>query len=246
MPPRPLSLSLDLIARAHPATVADDESALRLLTDAELAPGLAAALEQRARAGDLWVFAYGSLLWRPEFAFSETRVGTVRGWHRRFCLLQRRFRGTPEAPGFVLALDRGGLCRGVAFRLVGTDPHATLMPVWRREMRGQGYEARWVSVETADGPVHALTFVVNRASDRYTGRLTDAEIADRIAAACGGLGPSAEYLFRTVAALAELGIHDRHLWALQAMVAERLHARLPEAAVNDLVETARAPIRSAG
>ena len=245
--PRPaLSLSLDLIARAHTETVADDPTAQLTLSDADLAPGLAAALAARAREGDLWVFAYGSLLWRPEFAFSEARVGTVRGWHRRFCLLQRRFRGTPEAPGFVLALDRGGLCRGVAFRLLGTDPHATLMPVWRREMRGRGYEARWVPVETADGPVHALTFVVNRASDRYAGRLADAEIADRIAVACGGLGPSAEYLFRTVAALAERGIHDRHLWALQAMVAERLRARLPEAAAHALVDAARAPIRNAG
>ena len=222
MPPPPLSLTLDLIARAHPSPVPDDETALRLLTDAELAPGLAAALLARRVPGDdLWVFAYGSLLWSPEFAVSEQRLGTVRGWHRRFCLLQRRFRGTPERPGFVLGLDRGGLCRGVAFRVPGHDPHAALMPVWRREMKGRGYEARWVSVATDTGPVTALTFVVNRASDRYV-RLDEAEIADRIALACGHLGPSAEYLFRTVEACARLGIHDRHLWAVQALVAQRL------------------------
>ena len=226
MAARPLALSLDLIARAHPDKIADDPSALTLLTDADMAPELAAMLARRARPeGGLWVFAYGSLLWNPEFAFTERRVGTVRGWHRRFCLLQRRFRGTPENPGFVLALDRGGLCRGVAFRLDDADPHASLMPVWRREMRGKGYEARWVRVSTEAGPVTALTFVVNRGSDRYTGRLSDAALADLIAAACGHLGPSAEYLFRTAEACAALGIHDRHLVALQALVAERLRRR---------------------
>ncbi|MFD0935761.1 gamma-glutamylcyclotransferase [Methylobacterium trifolii] len=222
--PRPLDLSLDLIARAHAVPVADDESALRLLTDEELGPGLDRIIEERAGGGDLWVFAYGSLMWRPEFSVAESRIGTVRGFHRRFCLLQRRFRGTPERPGFVLALDRGGLCKGVAFRLAGADLRETLMPVWRREMRGKGYVARWLPVETHGGTVSALTFLVNRASDRYSGRLTDTEIADKIASACGHMGPSAEYLFRTVEACARLGIHDRHLWSLQALVAERLRA----------------------
>lgn len=227
MPKGRLALDADLIARAHPDPVADDETALRLLTDEELAPGLDRMLAHRTDpAGEIWVFAYGSLLWKPEFAFAERRVGTVRGFHRRFCLLQRRFRGTPERPGLVLALDRGGLCRGVAFRLSGLDARAALMPVWRREMRGLGYEGRWVDVATERGSVRALTFVVNRAGDRYTGRLTDAEVAERIASACGHLGPSAEYLFRTVAAFAELGIHDRHLWAVQALVAERLREKL--------------------
>ena len=221
-----LDLSLDLIARAHAVPVPDDETALKLLTDEELRPGLEAIIADRTGGDDLWVFAYGSLMWRPEFDFAESRLGTVRGFHRRFCLLQRRFRGTPDKPGFVLALDRGGLCRGVAFRLTGTDLHQILMPVWRREMRGMGYVARWLPVATEAGTVPALTFLVNRASDRYSGRLTDAEIADRIAVACGHLGPSAEYLYRTVEACAALGIRDRHLWSLQKLVAERLRARI--------------------
>ncbi|RZK81513.1 MAG: gamma-glutamylcyclotransferase [Methylobacterium sp.] len=226
MPDPSIALSLDLIARAHPVPVADDATALALMTDAELAPGLAAALAARpAPADGLWVFGYGSLIWQPEFAYSERRVGTVHGYHRRFCLLQRRFRGSVDNPGLVLALDTGGACEGVAFRLTGAEAAETLLPVWRREMRGNGYESRWVVVETADGPVTALTFVVNRASDRYTGRLTDAEIADRIATGAGHLGPSAEYLFRTAEACAREGILDPHLWNLQALVAERLEAR---------------------
>lgn len=221
-----LALSLDLIARAHPHKIADDPSALALLTDEDMAPELAAMLARRlAPEGGLWVFAYGSLLWSPEFAYQEKRVGTVRGWHRRFCLLQHRFRGTPERPGLVLALERGGLCRGVAFRLDESDPHATLMPVWRREMKGKGYKARWVTVATDRGALPALTFVANRASPRYTGRLSDEALADRIATASGHLGPSAEYLFRTVEACTELGIRDRHLWRLQERVAERLERR---------------------
>lgn len=225
MPQRPLSLTRALIDRAHPAPVADDASALPLLTDAELTPGLDRFLAARPASADaLWVFGYGSLIWRPEFAVAESRIGTVRGFHRRFCLLQRRFRGSPGRPGLVLALDRGGVCKGVAFRLDGADAAATLMPVWRREMRGNGYEGRWLRVETAAGPIQAVAFVANRASDRYTGRLAEAAIADRIASGCGHLGPNADYLLHTAAACAEIGIHDRHLWALQALVAERLGA----------------------
>ncbi|MBY0257858.1 gamma-glutamylcyclotransferase [Methylobacterium sp.] len=227
MPAPVLDLTLDLIARAHPTPVADDATALALLSDAELRPGLAAAMASRPMPAEgLWVFGYGSLIWQPEFAYSERRVGTVHGYHRRFCLLQRRFRGSVEKPGLVLALDVGGSCEGVAFRLTGAEAAETLLPVWRREMRGNGYLGRWVPVETAAGTVQALTFVVNPDSDRYTGAISDAAIADRIASGAGHLGPSAEYLFRTVSACLAEGIHCPHLLTLQAMVATRLRARL--------------------
>ena len=105
--PRPLALSLDLIARAHSVRVADDPEALDGVGDDELRVGLEAIVQGR-EGHDLWVFAYGSLMWRPEFPVAERRLGTVRGFHRRFCLLQRRYRATPERPGLMLALDRGG------------------------------------------------------------------------------------------------------------------------------------------
>ncbi len=196
-----------------------------MLSEAELATGLERAVAERAPGdGSLWVFGYGSLIWNPEFEAAERRITLLRGWHRRFCLLQRRFRGSPHRPGLVLALEPGGACRGLAFRLDGVDPKALLMPVWRREMIGSGYAARWVRLESEDGPITALTFVVNRMSDRYTGRLDEPALAEIIATGCGHLGPSAEYLFHTVAECERLGIRDPHLWRLQRLVAERLRA----------------------
>jgi cation transport protein ChaC len=226
---RSLTLDAALIARAHPHPVIADGRGpgygMALMGEAEADARLDAALATKpGDPGTLWLFAYGALMWRPEFPFCERREARVRGWHRRFCLWQRGFRGTPERPGVMLALDRGGQCRGLAYRIAGDDLRESVRPVWRREMRGRGYEARWVAAETAEGPVPALAFVVDRTGERYAGRLTDAGIAAHIAAACGPTGPSAEYLLNTVAACEAMGIRDRHLFAMQALVAERLAA----------------------
>lgn len=232
MPKRSLTLDAALIARAHPHPVTEDGRGpgygMALMGEPEADARLEAVLaEKPGNPGSLWLFAYGALMWRPDFPFAERRAARVRGWHRRFCLWQRGFRGTPERPGVMLALDRGGQCRGLAYRLAGDDLRAALRPVWRREMRGRGYEARWLDAETAGGPVPALAFVADRAGARYAGRLGDAEIADHIAAACGPIGPSAEYLLNTVAACEAMGIRDRHLFTMQALVAERLAAGEP-------------------
>ena len=122
----------------------------------------------------------------------------------------------------MLALDLGGCCRGVVYKLTGPDIRAKIAPVWRREMMGNGYRPRWVTAKTDANPVLAIAFIAYREGDRYAGRLTDEAIADRIAAACGHVGPSAEYLLETAARCEELGIHDRHLWRMQALVADRL------------------------
>jgi cation transport protein ChaC len=121
----------------------------------------------------------------------------------------------------MLALDHGGSCRGVVYRIV-PPVKEKIAEVWRREMIGYAYHPRRLPVETEAGTVTALTFVVNRHSGRYAGRLSDEEIADKIATACGHIGPCASYLLDTLAHLEELGIHDRHLWRLQKLVAERL------------------------
>jgi cation transport protein ChaC len=218
----PLSLTPELISRSHPKRVDEDRGGTGLASEEEVTASLDAFLVG-TQGDSLWLFAYGSLMWRPDLDFTEQRVARLRGWHRRFCLWQWRFRGTPERPGLMLALDRGGSCVGVTYKVVGPDLRAKVMPVWRREMRGRGYRPRYVLARTPEGPVRALTFVANREGQRYAGRLSDAEIAQRIALACGPTGPSAEYLLNTVAHCERLGIHDRHLWRLQALVAEWMH-----------------------
>ena len=232
-----LALTREMIARAfpepHPPCCAEGAAATPLRSDVELAESLAAALAAgEVGDGDLWLFAYGSLMWKPEpeIADAERHRATVIGWHRRFCLWQWRHRGSRATPGLMLALDQGGACCGVALRIAGPGAPAKLAGVWRREMVANGYVARWVDLRlsSVDGAVprsvRALTFVVNRRGGRYAGRLDDATVAAHIAAARGERGPSAEYLLETVAHCAELGIHDRHLWRIQALVAQRMAA----------------------
>ena len=222
---RIMALRRELIDAAFPEPVPDDASAMPLLSDEALAASLRTTLARHGDRQELWLFAYGSLMWRPEPGLDEHRLGTVQGWHRRFCLWQWRFRGGRERPGLMLAIDRGGACRGLAYRLTGPGIADKLDSVWRREMRGDGYVPRWVRVATAAGPVEALTFVANRQGVRYAGRLDDARIAAYIASASGHVGPSAEYLLETVARCEALGIRDRHLWRLQALVAAQLAER---------------------
>ncbi|SMH54859.1 gamma-glutamylcyclotransferase [Mesorhizobium australicum] len=177
-----------------------------------------------------WVFAYGSLIWNPDFDFTEQRNAVARGWRRRFCLgWDYRWRGNREQPGLMLALDRGGQCNGVIFRLPDAAIEANMHRLIRREMSmvPSAFPPRWIRVETPDGPLKALTFAMNRNSGRYIGSLDDEAIADVLATACGFRGSMAEYLHATVSHLDMLGIRDRHLWRLQEMVAERLDRAEP-------------------
>lgn len=178
-----------------------------------------------APQGDFWVFAYGSLIWNPDFDFDERRVALARGWRRSFCLgWDHRFRGSRETPGLMLALDRGGQCKGVVHRLPAADLEANMHRLIRREMSmvPSAFPPRWIGVDTEAGRLTALTFAIDRGSGRYIGGLDAEAIADVLSTACGFRGSMAEYLFSTVSHLEELGIHDRHLWRLQELVAERI------------------------
>lgn len=193
-------------------------SGISVLSDAELAASRAATLAA-GPAGDVWLFGYGSLIWNPAFDFAERRIGRIFGYHRRFCLWTHAGRGTPERPGLMLGLDRGGGCRGVLFRVPESEVETELAIVWRREMVNAAYVPRWLAVRTDDGrPLRAIAFVINRRHERYCGALPDARIARVIATAHGRLGPCADYLFNTVGHLEELGIHDRRLTRLRDMV----------------------------
>jgi cation transport protein ChaC len=175
----------------------------------------------------VWLFAYGSLIWNPACDSVEQRIGVAHGWHRSFCLgWDRWFRGGPDRPGLMLALDRGGACKGVAYRLPPDAIKDNLFRLFRRELRFRpaAQVVRWVNVVTANRKLRALAFVINRKGGRYVSGLTDEQIADVLAKAVGHRGSMAEYLHNTVRHLEELGLRDRHLWRLQEMVAERIEA----------------------
>lgn len=177
----------------------------------------------------LWLFGYGSLIWKPEIEHVEERVATARGWHRSFCMNMTRWRGTKEQPGLMMALDSGGQCKGVAFRLGGTDRRRQLDKVLRREvtLKPTSYHPRLLSLASSAGPLRALTFVINRKGTTYAGPLDEETVVERLATSCGHWGSGADYLFNTVKNLEERGIHDRHLWRLQRLVAERIAASKP-------------------
>ncbi|HWA19243.1 MAG TPA: gamma-glutamylcyclotransferase [Devosia sp.] len=180
--------------------------------------------------GPFWLFAYGSLIWKPETAFEAKRTAVVRGWHRRFCLgWDYRYRGSREEPALMLALDRGGQCKGVAYRLPEASLGSELDKLIRREMSTvpSAFPWRWIDVLTDEGSVTALTFAMNRKSGRYVADLSEEQLVEMLATARGFRGSMAEYLFATVSKLEELGIHDRSLWHLQALVADRIDAAHP-------------------
>jgi glutathione-specific gamma-glutamylcyclotransferase len=190
-------------------------------SDAEIEASLDEALAGHTPGQDLWVFGYGSLMWNPAFLFAERRLGTVRGWHRRFCLWLNRGRGSPDCPGLMLALDRGGVCRGIAFRIEAAQARDELLLVWRREMLSGAYLARWVTVASDEGTVRAITFVVNQAHPRYSGRLSEADTAERIVHAAGELGTCLDYFERTVRILRTLQVQDAALDRLEQEIGKR-------------------------
>lgn len=168
--------------------------------------------------GDLWVFGYGSLMWSPEFEFERSAPALLRGYHRAFCVHSKRYRGTPENPGLVLGLDRGGGCRGIAFLVAERSVDAVLQRLWHREMDGRVYLPRVVGIEMAGEKTRALTFVADRACDGYAGRLDVECVARTIVESSGARGPNADYFFNTLRHLDALGIRERRLEALRRAV----------------------------
>ncbi len=179
-----------------------------------------------ARGCDVWVFGYGSLMWDPGFAYVEAQPGLLRGYHRRFCVYSHRYRGTPERPGLVLGLDRGGACKGIVYRVPRADVAPALHYLWEREMANRTYHLREVPLATPRGTVTAQAFVVNRTHRSYAGRLSLEETARLILQGIGARGPCRQYLENTVAELKKLGLVDGPLHRLEATV-KALAAELP-------------------
>ena len=201
------------------ALVAREAPAQRVLTDAERAESLVAILAQRP-PGDAWLFGYGSLIWNPTVHSVERRVARVSGWHRSFCLSVRVGRGSLDRPGLVLALDSGGECTGVAYRIEEAVLHPELELLWRREMVSGSYVPRWVPVLDAQGEAFgsALAFTMNTTCEQYAGHLNQEQVIERLATATGVLGSSADYLFRTCEGLLACGVQDADLEHLRTQV----------------------------
>ena len=162
-------------------------------------------------AEGLWVFGYGSLIWRPEFDAIERRPARVYGWHRALAMWSHVNRGTPARPGLVFALLPGGSCRGFVFRVASDASGQVFDRLWEREMPGAVYDPSWLSCRTASGPVQALAFTLSRRSASYTGPLTPSQYRDIFQHASGRYGTTLDYARDTYASLAANGIHDQQL-----------------------------------
>lgn len=177
------------------------------------APGLIETPEQLP-GGHLYVFAYGSLLWRPGFRYEAVAPARVHGFHRALRVWSVHHRGTEDRPGLVLGLDAGGSCLGSVFRVHPQDKRATADYLWEREMVTDVYRPRLVRAYTADAAALALTFVLDRAHYQYAGTLPPHEAARHVRHAHGYSGPNPEYVRETRAHLRELGVLDRSLDAV--------------------------------
>jgi cation transport protein ChaC len=172
--------------------------------------------------GDLWVFGYGSLMWRPGFAYLERVPARLIGLHRALCVFSFVHRGTPERPGLVLGLDRGGMCRGIAYRVAATARAVTVGYLRAREQVTTVYRETIRQVELEDHTrrrVRALCYIVDRSHVQYAGRLTLAESLHHVRQGHGQSGPNRDYVLKTVRALEVLGYRETNLHLLAEQLA---------------------------
>jgi cation transport protein ChaC len=173
------------------------------------------------RKADLWVFGYGSLMWRPGFEFIEQMPARLIGEHRALCVLSFDHRGTPEKPGLVLGLDRGGACRGIAFRVAGSRRDATVDYLRAREQTTNVYREVTRSVwldNAARERVSALTYVADRGHVQYAGRLSLAEQLRYVQHGYGRSGNNRDYVLETVKSIEAQGFRDEQLHRLALML----------------------------
>jgi cation transport protein ChaC len=172
-------------------------------------------LEQNGR----WVFGYGSLMWRPGFAFQERQAAVLHGRRRAFCIHSVHHRGTPERSGLVLGLAPGGAVRGAAYRVADTDWEATYAYLREREQPTETYYEAWRDVRLVDGRrVRSLVFLSDTRHPQWAGLLTLDQQAERIAGARGLSGRNVDYLRDLVEHLRQLGVRDRAMETLLGKV----------------------------
>lgn len=188
---------------------------------------LTEALLAEAPAGDLWIFAYGSLIWRPAFPPAEQRRARLDGWHRSFVIELVRFRGTPDCPGLMMSLIPGGVCEGVIQRLPRSEAREGLGLLVRREISTTPptNKLMWIEARSEAGSVPAIAITADPAGRYFREPRSHEETAAILARACGHVGSCADYLHQTCESLEALGIEDESLLHLQHLVAEHLDRR---------------------
>jgi len=184
-------------------------------------PMLEQAIADWGGREDLWLFGYGSLIWRPEFDFVERRPAWVHGWHRALKMWSRINRGSVQTPGLVFGLLSGGSCRGMVFRVPSAHGLETLRRLWLREMPTGVYDPRWLQCNTPEGPVRALAFTLSRRSPNFTGELSDDRYRHIFTHAVGRYGSSLDYARQTLLELRRHSIHDAALARLVALAHEK-------------------------
>lgn len=190
------------------------------LSDAARGESLRATLAAAPSRSEIWVFAYGSLIWNPCFTAADRRTATLPSHRRAFNVWSMLARGTPDRPGLGLGLEPGGMCSGLAFRLDDTSLQEDLETIWAREMHSGIYRPRWLPVTADSGTFTALCFVADPSHPQYAGILPDDAVAAVIAAAVGKFGSCRDYLASTVHALAAHGFADETLQAMLDRVDE--------------------------
>lgn len=179
--------------------------------------------------GDLWVFGYGSLMWRPGFGFVEQVSARLIGAHRALCVYSFDHRGTPERPGLVLGLDRGGACRGIAFRIARELRETTIAYLREREQTTHVYHEVMRSVwldDDARRRVSALTYVVDRGHVQYAGRLSLQDQLRYVRQGHGRSGANRDYVLSTVKSIEAQGFHDAQLHRLAALLHDDMTAKV--------------------
>jgi len=192
------------------------------LSPTELLASLRNALDPWEPGSPFWIFAYGSLMWNPEFAWDARHVATIRGYHRSFGIWSRINRGTPENPGLVLTLECGGSCRGLIYRIAPDRVQEEMSRIWKREMTYGSYRPKWLNCVVGDESIRALAFTVNRHCTGYAGEIPLEVAVEAIASARGRYGPAHDYLFKTTETLRLHGIRDSRVEHLTALVRQRM------------------------
>jgi cation transport protein ChaC len=190
------------------------------LSDSERHRSLQAVLAASADPQNIYIFAYGSMMWNPLFEPLEHKAASLAEFCRSFCVWSLVARGTLEKPGLALGLEErtGATCDGIVFRLNPLTAKADLEATWQREMYTAIYQPRWLDMETEAGTIRAIAFTVDREHPQYAACLNQNEAALIIAHAAGKNGRCRDYLSSTVRQLATIGCVDPQIGALHALV----------------------------